>query len=384
MIDYISTTFKAENTVEFIQDDDKEMDWISNFESKDFDKFLIFIDDNVDKVWGKTILSQLNKHNKEVKVKSVISIEETKSINFYSEAVDFLESNKCSRFDLVIAIGGGIVMDMTSFVVSTYMRGVPLFMIPTTLIGQTDASTAGKTCFNSNNNKNLLGTFYYPKIVYNNINFLKSNSNRYSRQGLSEAFKYGLLNSSNLIAELKKYEALKEEKTLKNIINLTIKSRIAIRKIDPLASNLGHTFGHAIEKFSDYRILHGDAISAGTVLALNYSVYIGIMSEEIKNNIINDMKFLGLNLYVDNSLESKKIIQLMLQDKKSSSTQLNLVLIKDISKPFSEEGKYFCKSEPDKVRSFLDDFLNDYDYKINECSKFLQRDNINYSLDESL
>ena len=74
----------------------------------------------------------------------------------------------------------------------------------------------------------------------------------------------------------------------------------------------------------------------------------------------------------------------MLQDKKSSSTQLNLVLIKDVSKPFSEEGKYFCKSEPDKVKSFLDDFLKNYDYKINECSKFLQRDHINYSLEESL
>lgn len=378
MIDRISTTFTSNNLVEFIQDDDKEMAWLSNFESSDYGKFLVFIDSNVQKIWEEVILIQLNHHNKQVIIKRVESVESTKSINFYPEAIEFLESNKCNRFDLVIAIGGGIVLDMVSFVISTYMRGIPLFMIPTTLIGQTDASTAGKTCFNSNNNKNLLGTFYYPIKVYNNINFLYTNSDRFIRQGMSESFKYGLLNSEILIDELNEYNVSKDEESLKALINMTIESRIAIRKIDALASNLGHTFGHAIEKFSDYKILHGDAIAAGTMISLNYSVHIGILSHETKNNIVDNMKSLGLNLYIDETLDSKKIVELMLLDKKSSSTALNLVLIRGVAQPYSENGRFFCKSDPDKVEAFLNKFLETYEYKIEQCSKYLESDTINY------
>ena len=379
MIDKILTNFTSNNSVEFVQDDDKEMEWISSFESSDYGKFLIFIDSNVEEIWGGAIMKQLNLHNKTIIVKRVKSVESTKSITFYSEAVDFLESNKCNRFDLVIAIGGGIVLDMVSFVVSTYMRGVPLFMIPTTLIGQTDASTAGKTCFNSNNNKNLLGTFYYPIKVYNNINFLYTNTNRFLRQGFSESFKYGLLNSKILIDQLNEYKVSNDKKILKKIINLTIESRIAIRQIDALASNLGHTFGHAIEKFSDYKVLHGDAISAGTIIALNYSVHIGVMTNKLKDDIIDNMKFLGLNLYIDENLDSKKIVELMLLDKKSSSTALNLVLIKGVSSPYSENGRFFCKSDPGKVETFLGNFLKTYEYKIENCSQYLERDVIDYN-----
>lgn len=378
MIDKISTEFISKNIIEFIQDDNIELTWLSNFDSKKYDKFLIFIDNNVNDIWGDKLLNQLKVHNKEIYLKVVESTEKTKSISFFPEAIGFLESNKCSRFDLVFAIGGGIVLDMVGFIVSTYMRGIPLFMIPTTLIGQTDASTAGKTCFNTKNSKNLLGTFYYPEIVYNNINFLFTNSNRYLRQGLSESFKYGLLNSPVLINKLLEFKNSNDTNILKDIINLTIKSRIAIRQIDALASNLGHTFGHAIEKFSGYKILHGDAISAGTVMALHYAVHIGIMHEEIKDNILTLMKDLGLNLYIDKRVKADKLINLMLLDKKSSSTLLHLVLIKNISEPYKEKGRLFCKALPEKVKSFLDNFLDKYEYRISSCYKFLEKDDINY------
>ena len=382
MIDKISTEFISKDTVEFIQDDDKDLTWLSQFDSNKYDKFLIFIDSNVKNIWGDKIFNQLKVHNKNICMKVVESIEDTKSISFYPEAIDFLESNKCSRFDLVLAIGGGIVLDMVSFIISTYMRGIPLFMIPTTLIGQTDASTAGKTCFNSSNSKNLLGTFYYPKIVYNNINFLFTNSNRFLRQGFSESFKYGLLNSPELIDKLIEFDDSKNNDTLKDIINLTIKSRIAIRQIDALASNLGHTFGHAMEKFSDYKILHGDAISAGTVIALHYAVHIDIMDEKTKDNIILLMKKLGLNLYIEESLKADKLVSLMLLDKKSSSTLLNLVLINSIAEPYEEDGRLFCKSLPENVELFLINFLDNYKYRIPNCADYLSADKINYEDEE--
>lgn len=378
MITTINTEFIERSKVEFIQDDDQELNWLSSFNSDKYDRILIFIDQKVDNIWGEKIISNLKKHNKDLPTLKINSIEESKSMAFYPKAIKFLETNKCSRFDLVLAIGGGIVLDLVSFTVSTYMRGIPLIMIPTTLIGQTDASTAGKTCLNSHHSKNLLGTFYYPKIVYNNINFLNTNSNRFLRQGFSESFKYGLLNSKELIEYIISYHKSNDKNILQNIISQTIQSRIEIRHKDALASNLGHTFGHAMEKYSDYQILHGDAISAGTVMALHYAVHIGIMSEEIKNEIIEIMKTLGLNLYIDKQLTANELVQLMLLDKKSSSKILNLVLITDITIPYREDGRLFCKSMPFDVISFLEIFLKNYKYRIDNCAEFLEQDNIYY------
>lgn len=378
MIDKITTEYRLINKLEFIQDDNQELSWLSEFESNNFDRFFIFIDNNVKNIWGDKILSKLSMHEKTIIILELEADENTKSINFYCTALDFLETNRCTRFDLIIAIGGGIVLDMVSFVVSTYMRGITMYMIPTTLIGQTDASTAGKTCLNTKKSKNLLGTFYYPEIVYNNINFLYTNTNRFLRQGFSECFKYGLLNSECLINSLLEYNKNNNHEILKDIISQTIKSRIAIRQIDALASNLGHTFGHALEKFSGYTILHGDAISTGIVMALNYAVFINVMSPEVKDKIIGLMKILGLNIYVDKMLTSQKLLDFMLADKKSSSSHLNLVLVKNIAEPYSEDGKFFCKSKPEKVELFLDNFLKNYEYKIANCSEFLRKDFIHY------
>ena len=378
MINKIDTEFISQEKVEFILDDDKELSWLAHFENTKFDRFFLFIDSNVKNLWGTQILNQLQKHNKNIFELNILPIEESKSITFYPKAIEFLEKNKCGRYDLVIAIGGGIVLDLVSFVVSTYMRGVPLFMIPTTLIGQTDASTAGKTCLNSMNSKNLLGTFYYPKIVYNNINFLFTNSNRFLRQGFSEAFKYGLLNSSILIDKLLEFNKNNKAEILQDIIRFTIESRIAIRQKDALASNLGHTFGHAIEKISNFKILHGDAISAGTVIALNYAEHIGILDKETKNNIINLMKRLGLNLYIEKTIKSEKLVEMMMLDKKSSSRLLYLVLIKDISIPYEENGRLFRETKPEDIKLFLDVFLANYKYVISDCDKLLQEEFINY------
>jgi 3-dehydroquinate synthase len=378
MIDKINTEFIEKHSVDFVQDDNKELKWLSQFKSDKYDKFLVFIDNNVRKIWGEIFLTQLNSHNKEIVILGVDAIEESKSINFYPEAISFLEKNRCSRFDLVLAVGGGIILDLVSFVVSTYMRGIPLMMVPTTLIGQTDASTAGKTCLNSKNSKNLLGTFYYPMVVYNNINFLTTNTNRFLRQGFSESFKYGLLDSNKLVDKLIIYKKSKDILILKDIITLTINSRIAIRYKDALVSNLGHTFGHAIEKFSNYKILHGDAISVGTVIALHYAVHIGIMNKKIKNKIIDIMKLLGLNLYIDDTITSDALVDLMLLDKKSSSTALNLVLIKNISDPYEDDGMLFYKSLPENVKLFLDIFFESYDYRISNCAKLLEQDDISY------
>jgi len=384
MIKEISTTYLREDKIKFLLDDDSEMDWLSTFDSKKFDRIFVVIDKNVNKLWGEKINSQLKKHNQEIFLFEVEAIEETKSISFYPKLIDFFETNKCGLSDLVICVGGGIIIDLVSFTCSTYMRGIPFFIIATTLIGQIDASSAGKTCLNSSNAKNLLGTFYYPLIVYNNINFLKTCSDYHSRQGWSEVFKYGLLDSENLLNMISDYFKNKDSDKLIKIIESVINVRIKIRNKNPLASNLGHTFGHAIEKLSNFEILHGDAITIGTIISLYFSKKIGILSDKELNNILQRMKLLKLNIFLDKSLDIDLMVNLMMHDKKSSSKNINLVLIKGIAQPYSENGFYFYKTSPEFVRSFLKEFISVYPNIIYNCSNVLKSDVINYNMITSI
>ncbi len=375
----IKASFKHEFNTEFIIDENKDFSKFKNIDFSEYDRFFIIIDKTVNEIYGSLLLEEFNKYNKKIYILTVESIEKTKSTAFYPEFMNFLECNRATRYDAVFAIGGGVVIDLVSFGVSTYMRGLPFFIIATTLIGQTDASTAGKTCLNTANTKNLLGTFYYPLVVYNNINFLKTNPKRILRQGLSECFKYGLLNSTELIKKIQIYIEKPCDSTLTEIIKLTIHSRIAIRQKDPLASNLGHTFGHALEKYFNYGILHGDAISIGTVFALHYAVFKNLISSAKVFEIIEIMKKSGLNIYIDENLNTKKLIDFMKTDKKSSANDFNLILIEDIEKPYKDTNNApFYKTSPEDVEMFLNKFLKKYKYKIPDYSVFLEKEEIKY------
>ena len=372
----LSVSFRSRDDIEFLLDDDPQLSWLGQFDGSHYDRLFIFIDMNVRKQWGQTIRDHLRCHGKRIYWYSVKPQESSKSLDAYPGAISFLEKNNCGRFDLVLAIGGGIVMDLVGFVSSTYMRGLPFYAVPTTLIGQMDATTAGKTCLNTSCSKNVLGTFYYPSIVYNNISFLKTNSSYYLRQGYSEVFKYGLLASAPLIEMLRAYRVTPVDSLLLEILRLSIETRVAIRKRDPLASNLGHTFGHAIEKLSGFQILHGDAISAGTVLALNFAQEEGLISDEKVREIVLVMKELGLNVWLDRELDPKQLVKLMLRDKKSSSVELHLVLIKGVAKPFRSGKSCFYDVAPRRVEHFLARFIKAYPFMRSGCATFLHHDRL--------
>ena len=256
----ITTSFTHTYDMRIIIDSSKDFARLHELGLEKYDRIVIVVDENVYGLYGNALMSRMEAFGREVLVHKVTPVEHTKSIEYYPQLIEFWESNTIGRYDAVVAIGGGICLDLVSFAVSTYMRGLPFFMIPTTLIGETDASTAGKTCLNSYHSKNLLGTFYYPKVIYNNIEILRSCSKRITRQGLSEAFKYSLLTDGAIIPDIIKFQnGSFDEKLMETIVRKTIDARIAIRQVDPLASNLGHTFGHALEKYTNYSVLQGDA-----------------------------------------------------------------------------------------------------------------------------
>jgi 3-dehydroquinate synthetase len=373
----VDITYQSSNTIHFLIDDDLKFSWVKKFKTN-YNRFFVVIDENVQQQWGNALIKALKSHQKEVFIFSVKANENSKNIHFYPKLVKFLEKEKCNLSDLVIGVGGGIIIDLVSFTCSTYMRGLPMYLIPTTLIGMIDASTAGKTCLSTDENKNILGTFYYPKVVYNNISLLKTHSWYFHRQGLSESFKYGILCSPKLVDSLIKYEKNRSDTNLKKLVSLGIDARVEIRNIHPQASNLGHTFGHAIEKMSNYKILHGDAITVGSAISFYFSKEMGLMSEKTLHKLMNMIKELKLNVYLDSSYNVDRWIDLMMADKKSTSTHLNLVLLKDIYKPYTEKDWPFYKAKPSTVRSFLKKFMKTYTYLTKNIYRKLKTDSISY------
>lgn len=376
MLDSLNYRLGLEQDVEFVIDNDPEFDWLSGFDSKAFNRFFVVIDTYVNEKWGNTLLKKLENHQKEIQWLLFESVEKNKSLENYLRFVYKLEEKGLNRFDVLIVIGSGVLLDLIGFVASTYMRGVPLILVPTTLVGQVDAATAGKTCVNSSKSKNLVGSLYLAQIVYNNIRFLDTLSFYHFRQGLSEIFKYGLLGSTKLLDYLNHYAEEKSDDLLFNIIKETINVRIKIRKVDPLASNLGHTFGHAFEKLSDYQIGHGDAISIGILMALRFAEGQGLMKAEIVEKIEKMMRRLGLNLYYDPQWCVDDIVSLMSKDKKSSSKEINLVLIKEIGIPYNSNSSPFYPIEKGCIKNFINSFFKQYlSYSRTDLYDFLKRNN---------
>jgi 3-dehydroquinate synthetase len=360
MIESLNFSIKSVQQVEFVIDNDPDFNWLSTFDSKEFNRIFVVIDNYVNERWNNTLLEKLENHQKEIRWLLFESVEKNKSLESYVHFIKKLEEEGINRFDVLVVIGSGVLLDLLGFVASTYMRGVPLIFVPTTLIGQVDAATAGKTCVNSMKSKNLVGSLYFARFVYNNIRFLDSLSSYHFRQGLSEIFKYGLLGSSRLLDYIECYASERSDRVIIDIIKETINVRIKIRKIDPLASNLGHTFGHAFEKVSNYQIGHGDAISLGIIMALRFSVEQGIIKNKTVEDVEIMMKRLGLNLCFDPEWSVDEIVSLMAKDKKSSSKKINLILIKDIGNPYSCKSSPFYPVEKEIIADFLHSFFDKY------------------------
>lgn len=375
----ITVTYTHSYDMRFIIDPSPDFERIGEMGMDKYDRLFVIIDSNIRKLYGEKLLGALPKM--QTFIHEVSAVEYSKSVDYYPVLVDFLEEHTAGRYDAVVAVGGGIVLDLVSFTVSTYMRGLPFFMIPTTLIGETDASTAGKTCLNAHNTKNLLGTFYYPKVVYNSIEIMRGSPRRITRQGLSEAFKYSLLTDGELIPEIIRFQnSPYDAGTMEKIVRSTVNARIAVRQYDPLASNLGHTFGHALEKYSDYSVLHGDAILAGTVMAMYYAVEKGLMTSDERDRIFDQMVSAHLNIYIPDDLDVPRLVGYMRKDKKSSSKKLHLVMIHAAGHPYRGDEEHgetpFFEADYDDGQDFLERFTEKYPYKKENYSEYLRQEQL--------
>ncbi|MEC7929394.1 MAG: 3-dehydroquinate synthase family protein [Pseudomonadota bacterium] len=356
----IKKSFKSVSNQEcsFYIDDSLNFEGLKYFDLDRYDRFVVIFDKHLPDHLIDIIFKKLRDHNEDLLKIPLAAEEQNKSIKQSISIVEKLEKNTIGRHDLIISLGGGFISDLASFVSSIYMRGIPYIAIPTTLIGQVDAVTAGKTCVNGPQTKNLLGTFYFPSIVYNNISFFKSLPVREMRQGWSEIFKYALLGSKKLLKLMEEYFSSESPEVLMKIIEETIRVRLKIRQVDPLSSNLGHTFGHAFEKISNYKVSHGDAISIGTLLAIAFGEKMKVTRDGLHQELLELMERFSLNTKFSSEFDAHSVASMMLKDKKSSSKQINLVLLKDLSKPYYGKSSPFYSVDEKTMKDFIENYYS--------------------------
>jgi len=315
-------------------------------EKKSKKKIFIIIDKKV-----KYILNNIEK-NKNINIIKISGSEKIKSINNYWNIISLLLKLNIDRSSTLIAIGGGTVGDLSSFVASTILRGVRFILVPTTLLSQVDSSIGGKNGINTPNGKNLIGTFFQPDRVIIDPKVLCSLSNRELKSGYAEILKHSLINDKVFYKWLIKYsnkvlDLDKQYITQAIIRSIKIKAKfVQFDEKETLTNsssramlNFGHTFGHALETMNDYntRLTHGEAISIGMASAAKISYKKKNITEFEYNKILDHLNKIGLPHH-DKRINSNKIYKIMQSDKKNTEGKINLVLLKKIGQAYFERG----------------------------------------------
>lgn len=278
--------------------------------------------------------------------------EERKSFRGVEYLLDRIFEHSPDRKTLLIALGGGVIGDITGFAASILLRGVDFIQIPTTLLAQVDSSVGGKTGVNNKSGKNLIGSFYQPRLVLADTEILKDLPQREFLSGYAEVVKYGLINDAEffnwLDAHIDKILA-KDAESLQYIVRKSCESKASIVAKDEREGgvrallNLGHTFGHALEHQTGYsdKLRHGEAVAIGMVFAFELSVKMGLCKADSVDKIKAHLAKAGLPvspLTVSKKWDIDALMQAMLQDKKANSGKMVFILAKDIGKCFIEKN----------------------------------------------
>lgn len=254
---------------------------------------------------------------------------------------DGLLQNRCERTTTLIALGGGVIGDLTGYAAATYLRGVPFIQVPTTLLSQVDSSVGGKTGINHPLGKNMIGAFYQPQVVIADIATLETLPNRELAAGMAEVIKYGLIRDSDFFdwieRNITKLNALDNE-AMSYAIYRSCQNKADVVAADERESgerallNLGHTFGHAVENAMGYGVwLHGEAVAAGTMLAADLSRRLGWLKDDEVDRI--RQLLIAAKLPVDApNLGVDRYLDLMGLDKKVVDGKIRLVLQQGIGK----------------------------------------------------
>jgi len=301
-------------------------------------RICIITESNVEKYYLEEIINIFSALAKETCFYIFEAGEANKNLHTINCIYEKLITCKFDRKDLLVALGGGVVGDMTGYAAATYLRGIDFIQIPTSLLSQVDSSIGGKTGVDFNSYKNMVGAFYQPKLVYINVSTLLTLNNREYYSGMGEIIKHGLIESKQYYNWLKgNIEAIKERQ-LDILIDMIEGSCDIKRKIverDPKEQgerallNFGHTIGHAIEKLTNFSLLHGECVAIGMMASSYLSFKEGYISEQMFLDIKHTIHCFELPLKV-NLKSADDILKVTKLDKKMEAGQIKFILLKDI------------------------------------------------------
>jgi 3-dehydroquinate synthase len=298
----------------------------------------VVIDGNIDRTWGMIIRKILSASAKKITFYKLTPGESSKNYLELNKIYIALLDGNYGRDTLLISIGGGVTGDLSGFAASSFMRGISLIHIPTTLLAAVDSSIGGKTGINFLKKKNMIGAFYQPAFVFIDTNFFTTLPHQEIISGAGEIIKYAYLSDSSLFNYMQKnFDSL--IKLQPDVINEAVIKSVSIKasvvsqdeKESGLRQilNLGHTFAHAFETGLNFKIKHGEAVSAGIIAALILSNKLGLLSTSNMNEFLSLPSKIKLPKNLVN-LKPESIYNLMLTDKKNRDGKIKFVLLKGI------------------------------------------------------
>lgn len=303
-------------------------------------RLCIVTDSNVDKLYGEEVKELLQNNCLKVCKFVFPAGEDHKTLDTIRDLYTFLIQEGFDRKDMLLALGGGVVGDMTGYAAATYLRGIDFIQIPTTLLAQADSSIGGKTGVDFDGYKNMVGAFKMPRLVYMNLSVLKSLDDRQFYSGFAEVMKHGLIKDSMFYEWLLEnmYEICERDvDVLEEMLMRSCSVKKLVVEKDPTEQgdrallNLGHTIGHAIEKAKNFELYHGECVALGIVAA----AYISWKKEMLSMDEYYEIRDMFVPFYLPITVEGinpEEVLKLTKSDKKMEAGKIKFVLLKKIGK----------------------------------------------------
>lgn len=297
-------------------------------------KTVVVTDDTVGSIYAQAVLDSLEKAGFSAELYTFKHGEESKCAETLLGLYDFLGKNNITRSDFLVALGGGVVGDLTGFAAATYLRGIDYIQLPTSLLAQVDSSVGGKTAIDISAGKNLVGAFKQPKLVIADTNTLNTLSDDFFADGMGEVVKYGMIYSKPLFDRLKAGDVRENPE---DVIAQCVDIKREVVEADEFDTglrmilNFGHTLGHSIEKYYNYTgISHGRAVAVGMYLMTKMAEKNGLITENISEELKSCL--IANNLPYEAEIDGDALFSGAVNDKKRFSDTINVILCKQIGK----------------------------------------------------
>ena len=308
-------------------------------------KLCVVTDSNVAPLYLEAVKNALKEKFDQVYEFVIPAGEQNKTLDNIKKLYEYLILNRFDRKDCLVALGGGVIGDMTGFAAATYLRGIDFVQVPTTLLSQVDSSIGGKTGVDFDSYKNMVGAFHMPRLVYMNLSVLNTLSDEQFSCGMGEILKHGLIKNREYFTWcMDNADKIQERdyETLLYMIKESCKIKRDVVEKDPTEKgdrallNFGHTLGHAVEKLKNFAMLHGQCVAVGAVAAMKLSAMRGnVLEEDVANSEKCFEKF-GLPVRAE-GITAEQILQISKSDKKMEAGKIKFVLLQEVGNAYVDK-----------------------------------------------